>query len=95
MPIDIEQARKVAHLARIKLDERDLEDVAKQLSSILEFMEQLGEVDVDGVDAMTAVTPMRLKRREDIVGIGGSRSRILSNAPDSKQGFFVVPKVVE
>ena len=95
MAIDLEQARRVAHLARIKVDENELEAVAEQLTAIVDFMEQLGEADVDGVEPMTAVTPMRLKVREDLVESGGIRDSILSNAPNSRQGFFVVPKVVE
>ena len=95
MAIDLEQARRVAHLARIKIGDDEVDEVARQLSSILDFMEQLGEVDVEGVEPMTAVTPMRLKRRQDVVESGGSRDSILLNAPSTRQGFFVVPKVVE
>lgn len=95
MAIDLEQARRVAHLARIKIGDDEVDDVARQLSSILDFMEQLEEVDVEGVEPMTAVMPMRLKRQQDVVESGGSRDSILLNAPSTRQGFFVVPKVVE
>jgi hypothetical protein len=62
---------------------------------ILTFMEQLNEVDVEGVEPMTSVTPMRLKRRADVVTDGGMQAKVLSNAPDAREGFFAVPKVVE
>ena len=95
MSIDTETARRVAHLARIAVKDDDLPALARELSGILTFMEQLNEVDVDGVEPMTSVTPMRLKRREDVVTDGGMQDRILSNAPDAREGFFAVPKVVE
>ncbi|MFC2969683.1 Asp-tRNA(Asn)/Glu-tRNA(Gln) amidotransferase subunit GatC [Acidimangrovimonas pyrenivorans] len=95
MSIDTDTARKVAHLARIKVEEDDLPALAGELSGILTFMEQLGEVDIEGVEPMTSVTPMRLKRREDVVTDGNMQDRILANAPDAREGFFAVPKVVE
>ena len=95
MSIDIETARKVAKLARIRVEEAALPKLAEQLSGILTFMEQLNEVNVDGVEPMTSVTPMRLKRRADVVTDGGYPEKILSNAPDAREGFFAVPKVVE
>ncbi|MCV2865230.1 Asp-tRNA(Asn)/Glu-tRNA(Gln) amidotransferase subunit GatC [Albidovulum sediminicola] len=95
MSIDIDTARKVAHLARIAVKEEDLPALAGELSAVLNFMEELNEVDVDGVEPMTSVTPMRLKRREDVVTEGGMPERILANAPDAREGFFAVPKVVE
>ncbi len=93
--IDIETARRVAKLARIRVPEENLPKLADQLSGILSFMEQLNEVDVSGVEPMTSVTPMRLKRRADGVTDGNIQSRILANAPDAREGFFAVPKVVE
>ena len=93
--IDLETARRVAKLARIRVAEENLPALAGELSHILTFMEQLNEVDVDGVEPMTSVTPMRLKRRADTVTDGGMQDRILSNAPDAREGFFAVPKVVE
>lgn len=95
MSIDIETARKVAKLARIRVDEADLPVLAQKLSSILGFMEQLNEVDVTGVEPMTSVTPMRLKRRMDVVTDGNIQDAVLKNAPDAREGFFAVPKVVE
>ena len=95
MAIDIDTARKVAKLARIRVEEADLPKLAGQLSGILGFMEELNEVDVTGVEPMTSVEPMRLKRRADIVTDGEMQELILKNAPDAREGFFAVPKVVE
>ena len=95
MSIDIDTARKVAKLARIRVEEAALPDLARELSGILGFMEQLNEVDVDGIEPMTSVTPMRLKKRKDVVSDGGYQEKILKNAPDAREGFFAVPKVVE
>jgi aspartyl-tRNA(Asn)/glutamyl-tRNA(Gln) amidotransferase subunit C len=95
MSIDTQTARKVAHLARIAVKDEDLPALARELSGILTFMEQLNEVDVAGIEPMTSVTPMRLKRRQDVVTEGGMAEKILSNAPDAREGFFAVPKVVE
>lgn len=95
MSIDTDTARKVAKLARIKVEEEDLPALASEFNAILGFVEQLNEVDVEGVEPMTSVTPMRLKRREDVVTDGNQQEKILSNAPDAREGFFAVPKVVE
>jgi aspartyl-tRNA(Asn)/glutamyl-tRNA(Gln) amidotransferase subunit C len=95
MAIDIDTARRVARLARIRVDEADLPALAGEFSAILGFIEQLNEVDVEGVEPMTSVTPMRLKRRQDGVTDGGIQARVLANAPDAREGFFAVPKVVE
>ncbi|MBL4926718.1 Asp-tRNA(Asn)/Glu-tRNA(Gln) amidotransferase subunit GatC [Fuscibacter oryzae] len=95
MSIDIDTARKVAKLARIRVEEDRLPDLARELSGILGFMEQLNEVNVDGVEPMVSVTPMRLKRRADVVTDGNIQDQILKNAPDAREGFFAVPKVVE
>jgi aspartyl-tRNA(Asn)/glutamyl-tRNA(Gln) amidotransferase subunit C len=93
--IDPETARKVAKLARIAVREEDLSRLAGELSGILTFMEQLNEVDVEGVEPMVSVTPMRLKRRADGVTDGGIQAKVLANAPEAREGFFAVPKVVE
>jgi aspartyl-tRNA(Asn)/glutamyl-tRNA(Gln) amidotransferase subunit C len=95
MSIDIATARKVAKLARIRVEEADLPALAGELSGILGFMEQLNEVDVAGVEPMVSVTPMRLRRRADAVPDGDMAARILKNAPEAREGFFAVPKVVE
>lgn len=95
MSIDMETARRVAHLARIAVDDDHLPGLQEDFNRILGFIEQLGEVDVEGVEPMTSVTPMRLKRRTDEVTAGGDAKKVLSNAPDAREGFFAVPKVVE
>ncbi|MEC9199253.1 Asp-tRNA(Asn)/Glu-tRNA(Gln) amidotransferase subunit GatC [Donghicola tyrosinivorans] len=95
MSIDTGTAAKVAKLARIKVEDDQLPALAEEFNRILGFIEQLSEVDVDGVEPMTSVTPQRLKRREDVVTDGGYQDKVLSNAPDAREGFFAVPKVVE
>ncbi len=95
MSIDKDTARRVAHLARIEVKEEALEPLANALSNILDFMEQLNEVNIEGVEPMTSVTPMELKKRKDEVTDGGYPERILANAPDAREGFFAVPKVME
>ena len=95
MSIDQSTAARVAKLARIKVEEDALPALASEFNTILGFIEQLNEVNVDGVEPMTSVTPQRLKRREDIVNDGGQQAKVLSNAPDAREGFFAVPKVVE
>ena len=93
--IDTKTARKVAQLARIRVEEDALPQLAAEFTAILGFIEQLNEVDVEGVEPMTSVTPMRLKRRADVVSDGDRQAEVLSNAPDAREGFFAVPKVVE
>lgn len=95
MSIDIETAAKVAKLARIRVEEDALPALAQEFNTILGFIEQLGEVDVDGVEPMVSVTPMRLKRRTDEVTEGDQQQKVLANAPDAREGFFAVPKVME
>lgn len=95
MSIDVKTAARVAHLARIRVEDEALPKLADELSAILGFMEQLNEVDVDGVEPMTSVTPMAAPLRADVVNDGGIQERILANAPDAREGFFSVPKVVE
>ncbi len=95
MAIDTDTARKVARLARIRVEEERLPALAREFDAILGFIEQLNEVDVEGVDPMTSVTPMRLKRRPDVVTDGNQQEKVLLNAPDAREGFFAVPKVVE
>ncbi|MEL6508812.1 MAG: Asp-tRNA(Asn)/Glu-tRNA(Gln) amidotransferase subunit GatC [Pseudomonadota bacterium] len=95
MSIDITTAAKVAKLARIKVEDDALPALAEEFNAILGFIEQLEEVDVEGVEPMTSVTPQRLKRREDVVTDGDQQEKVLSNAPDAREGFFAVPKVVE
>ncbi|SLN57105.1 Glutamyl-tRNA(Gln) amidotransferase subunit C [Pseudoruegeria aquimaris] len=95
MSIDTETAARVAKLARIKVEDSALPALAEEFNTILGFIEELNEVDVEGVEPMTSVTPMRLKRRADVVTEGDQQDKILANAPDAREGFFAVPKVVE
>ncbi len=95
MSIDTATAAKVAKLARIRVEEDDLPALAQEFNTILGFIEQLNEVDVEGVEPMVSVTPMRLKRRIDDVTDGNQQDKVLANAPDAREGFFAVPKVVE
>ncbi len=85
----------MAKLARIKVEDQDLPALAQDFNRILGFVDQLNEVDVEGIEPMTSVTPMRLKRRVDEVTDGNMADKVLSNAPDAREGFFAVPKVVE
>jgi aspartyl-tRNA(Asn)/glutamyl-tRNA(Gln) amidotransferase subunit C len=95
MSIDEGTAARVAKLARIKVEDAALPALAADFNTILGFIEQLGEVDVSGVEPMTSVTPQRLKWREDVVTDGNQQDKVLANAPDAREGFFAVPKVVE
>ena len=126
MAIDTDTARRVAKLARIRVEDAALPALAQEFSAILGFIEQLNEVtacgddadsdaadgapadvaasvaasastevDVEGIEPMTSVTPQRLYRRDDVVTDGNQQAAILANAPDAREGFFAVPKVVE
>ena len=95
MAIDTATAAKVAKLARIKVDEAALPALAEEFNAILGFIEQLNTVDVSGVEPLTSVTPQRLKRRTDQMNDGDQQIQVLANAPDAREGFFAVPKVVE
>lgn len=95
MSVDADDVKKVASLARLRLEEDSIPALTDELNGILSMVEELQAADVDGVEPMTSVTPMRLKRREDSVTDGAKAREILANAPESAEGFFVVPKVVE
>ncbi len=95
MTIDVATVRKVARLARIAEPEDRLETLAKELNGIMSWIEQLSEVDTDGVEPMTSAVHMPAPMREDVVTEGGDPQRVLSNAPKRSGDFFVVPKVVE
>ena len=95
MSIDAATVRRVARLARIREPEERLEPLARELSGILGWIEQLNEVDTDGVEPMTSVVDAKLPMRDDVVTDGGDDGLVLSNAPSEADGFFVVPKVVE
>jgi aspartyl-tRNA(Asn)/glutamyl-tRNA(Gln) amidotransferase subunit C len=95
MSVDAATVRRIAHLARIAINEEDIEHLQRELTSILAFVEQLAEVDIAGVEPMTSVTPMEMKKRPDRVTDGGIPDDILRNAPASQDRYFLVPKVVE
>ena len=95
MSVDGATVRRIAHLARIAVADQEIEHLRGELNAILAFVEQLGEVDVAGVEPMTSVTPMRMKQRVDRVVDGDIPDQILQNAPAREGGYFVVPKVVE
>ncbi|MEO0983726.1 MAG: Asp-tRNA(Asn)/Glu-tRNA(Gln) amidotransferase subunit GatC [Pseudomonadota bacterium] len=95
MSVSKDDVRKVARLSRIAVPEERLEALAEDLSGILDWVEQLNEVDVDGVEPMTAVVEASLPMREDVVTDGDKASDVLANAPRTDDGFFVVPKSVE
>jgi aspartyl-tRNA(Asn)/glutamyl-tRNA(Gln) amidotransferase subunit C len=95
MSVDTETVRRVAHLARIALAESEAANLQGELNAILAFVEELNEVDIDGVEPMTSVTPMAMKMREDRVTDGNIADAILANAPAAEDHFFLVPKVVE
>lgn len=95
MAIDAATVRKVARLARIAEPEEKLEALAKELTGIMSWIEQLNEVDTDGVAPMTSAVAVALPMREDVVTDGGDAAKVLSNAPKTVDGFYVVPKVVE
>ena len=95
MAIDAATVRKVAHLARIKTPEDRLEPLAQELNGTLQWIEQLNEVDVQGVEPMTSNVAQPLRLRDDVVTDGDKIADVLSNAPKSADGFFVVPKVVD
>lgn len=95
MAIDAATVRKVARLARIAEPEDRLEPLAKELSGILSWIEQLNEVDTNGVEPMTTSVETTLPMRDDVVTDGGDPAKVLGNAPKAAKNFFVVPKVVE
>ncbi len=95
MSVDAETVRRVAHLARIAVAGDEVENLKGELNVILAFVEQLGEVDVEGVEPMTSVTPMAMTMRKDEVTDGGIADAIVANAPAREDHFFLVPKVVE
>ncbi|MEM1160095.1 MAG: Asp-tRNA(Asn)/Glu-tRNA(Gln) amidotransferase subunit GatC [Pseudomonadota bacterium] len=95
MSVTEDTVRRVARLARIAVEDHEVAPLTGELNGILNWVEQLGEVDVDGVEPMTSVTPMVLKQRQDGVTDGNRQEDVLSNAPDAREGFYAVPKVVE
>jgi len=95
MPVDEKTVRKIARLARIKVSEEELAPLARELSQIVAWIEQLGEVDTRNVAPLASTVDAKLPRRSDKVADGGYRDKVLANAPEGMGGFFAVPKVVE
>jgi len=95
MSVDAATVRRIAQLSRIELPEADVPAMQGEINAILGFVEQLGEVNVEGVEPMTSVTPMALKMREDVVTDGEKVRLVTANAPQSEDNYFLVPKVVE
>ena len=95
MSVTIDTVKRVAKLARIAVDEEDARRMTGELNTILGFVEQLNEVDVSGVEPMTSVMPMEMKKRQDVVTDGGKAGDVIANAPATEENFFLVPKVVE
>ena len=95
MSVDLAAVRRIAHLARIGVSESEIPHLQHEINAILAFVEALGEVDVEGVEPMTSVTPMRLPMRDDVVTDGEIVGKVLANAPLTEDGFFLVPKVIE
>ncbi|SFV31117.1 aspartyl-tRNA(Asn)/glutamyl-tRNA(Gln) amidotransferase subunit C [Devosia crocina] len=95
MSVDAATVKRIGRLARIRIEEAEVEGYQAELNAILGFVEQLSEVDVEGVEPMTSVTPMHLRRRDDVVTDGNYAEQIVKNAPLTEDNFFMVPKVVE
>ncbi len=95
MSVDADIVRRIAHLARIAVAEEEIEHLKGELNAMLAFVEQLSQLDVAGVEPMTSVIPMQIKKRADEVTDGGIADQIVSNAPAVQDHFFLVPKVVE
>jgi aspartyl-tRNA(Asn)/glutamyl-tRNA(Gln) amidotransferase subunit C len=95
MSVSTEQVRHIAKLARIAMSDEEIERLAPELNNILGWVEQLGEVNTEGVEPLTAVIDQKLRLRDDVVTDGNIRDEILANAPEAQHGFFAVPKVIE
>jgi aspartyl-tRNA(Asn)/glutamyl-tRNA(Gln) amidotransferase subunit C len=95
MSVSSQQVRHIAKLARIGMSDAEIEALVPELNNILGWVEQLGEVDTDGVEPLTAVIDQKLRLRDDAVTDGNIRDAVLANAPEAQHGFFAVPKVIE
>jgi aspartyl-tRNA(Asn)/glutamyl-tRNA(Gln) amidotransferase subunit C len=95
MSVSPEQVRHIAKLARIAMSEKELERLVPELNAIIGWVEQLGEVNTDGVEPLTAVIEQKMRLRDDVVDDGNIRDAVLANAPEAQHGFFAVPKVIE
>ncbi len=95
MSVDLTTVRRIAHLARIKVPDEEVAGLQGELNAILSFVETLSEVDVEGIEPMTSVMPMRMATRDDVVNDGGIAVAVTANAPAAEDHFFTVPKVIE
>jgi aspartyl-tRNA(Asn)/glutamyl-tRNA(Gln) amidotransferase subunit C len=95
MSVSSQQVRHIAKLARIGMSDAEIEALVPELNNILGWVEQLGEVNTDGVEPLTAVIDQKLRLRDDVVDDGDIREDVLANAPEAQHGFFAVPKVIE
>ena len=95
MSVSPDQVRHIAKLARIAMSEEELARLVPELNAIIGWVEQLGEVDTDGVEPLTAVIEQKLRLRDDVINDGNIRDDVLANAPEAQHGFFAVPKVIE
>ncbi|CAA9499843.1 MAG: Aspartyl-tRNA(Asn) amidotransferase subunit C @ Glutamyl-tRNA(Gln) amidotransferase subunit C [uncultured Sphingomonas sp.] len=95
MSVSKDQVRHIAKLARIAMSDEEIERLVPELNGIIGWVEQLGEVNTDGVEPLTAVIDQKLRLREDAVTDGNCRDEVLANAPEAQHGFFAVPKVIE
>ncbi|MBC2859892.1 MULTISPECIES: Asp-tRNA(Asn)/Glu-tRNA(Gln) amidotransferase subunit GatC [Stappia] len=95
MSVDVDTVKRVAHLARVKVTDDEASRMTGELNTILAFVEQLDEVNVDGVEPLTSVVHQEMKKRADVVSDGGYPEKVVANAPASDDNFFMVPKVVE
>ncbi len=95
MSVDSAVVRRIAHLSRIAVEDAEVERLDGELNAILAFVEELSAVDVTGVEPLTSVLPMKMKKRADVVNDGGIADEVLANAPEREDHFFVVPKVIE
>jgi aspartyl-tRNA(Asn)/glutamyl-tRNA(Gln) amidotransferase subunit C len=95
MSVDTKQVRHIAKLARIAMSDGEIDALVPELNAIIGWVEQLGEVDTEGVEPLTAVIDQKLRLRDDIVSDGDCRDAVLANAPEGQHGFFAVPKVIE
>jgi aspartyl-tRNA(Asn)/glutamyl-tRNA(Gln) amidotransferase subunit C len=95
MSVDAATVKRIGRLARIRVEEDEVEKYQGEINAILGFVEQLDEVNVEGIEPMTSVTPMQLRRRDDVVTDGGYPEKVVANAPLTEDHFFMVPKVIE
>ena len=95
MAVDAATTRRIAHLARIAVKDEEVAHLQGEINAVLAFVEQLGEVNVEGVEPMTSVIPMEMKKRPDVINDGDIADDIVRNAPETENHFFLVPKVVE